>query len=77
MSYVLSCYEILELEKIIGVCMGSKWIEQAKYVEARKRKAQSIIEFADIHEFCADPNAPVEEEAEWDFSSDDEAAAKA
>ena len=45
-----------------------------------------MIEYADIHEFCADPNAPAEGEAEaeatpaqgedleWEFSSEDEAA---
>ena len=39
-----------------------------------------MIEYADIHEFCADPNAPAEEKAEaeaeqeWEFSSGDEAA---
>ena len=40
-----------------------------------------MIEYADIHEFCADPNAPAEEKAEvpeaeqeWEFSSEGEAA---
>ena len=39
LCYILSCYETLELEKIIGVREGSKWVEDPSYVEARQKKA--------------------------------------
>ena len=64
LCYILSFYETLELEKIIGVREGSKWIEDPSHVETWQKKAQSIIEWADILEFRADPNAPAVAEGE-------------
>ena len=32
-------------------------------VEKRQRKAQLMIETADLHEFCLHPDAPAEEKA--------------
>lgn len=85
LTYVLSWYETIDLSKLRGTRQGSKWIEDAKCVEAQKRVAQAMIEYADIHEFCVDPNAPAEEaeceampaqgeDDEWGLSSGDEAA---
>ena len=86
LTYVLSWYETIDLGKLRGTRQGSKWIENAECVEAQRRAAQAMIEYVDIHEFCADPNAPAEEkteaeaapapgeELEWGFSSGNEAA---
>ena len=63
LCYLLSIYETLELEKVTGVRDNSKWVVDPEHVEKRKKKAQSIIEFANLHEFCPHPNAPAEDAA--------------
>ena len=61
LCWILSCYETLDLDKVPGVRVKSKWITDPKLVDKRERKAQLIIERANIHEFRFHPNTPAEE----------------
>ena len=44
LCWILSCYETLDLDKVPGVRVQSKWITDPKLVEKRERKAQLISE---------------------------------
>ena len=61
LCWILSIYETLDLDKVPGVQVASKWITDPKLVEKRERKAQLISEGANIHEFRFHPNTPAEE----------------
>ena len=61
LCWILSIYETIDLDKIPGVRVASKWIKDPELVEKRERKAQTIIETSDLHEFRLHPNAPPEE----------------
>jgi hypothetical protein len=61
LCWILSIYETLDLDKVPGVRVASKWITDPKLVEKRERKAQLISEQSNIHEFRFHPNTPAEE----------------
>ena len=60
---LLSIYDTLDLDKVTGVRVVSKWITYQELVEKRERKAQLMIEGSDLHEFRLHPNASPEEKA--------------
>ena len=61
--WLMSIYETLDLDKVTGVRVVSKWITDPELVEKRERKAQLISESSDLHEFRLHPDAPPEERA--------------
>ena len=71
LCYLLYVYETLDLDKVTGVREDSKWVVDPEFVEKRKKKAQSIIQFANLLKFCPHPDAPAEDdEAEADDESE-------
>ena len=58
-----------------GTHEGSKWLEDPEWVRKRQEMAYSFIQYADINNFRADPNAPAEDqpEAEGEPGAEDEA----
>ena len=44
LCWILSIYETLDLDKVPGVRVKSKWITDPKLVAKREKKAQLIIE---------------------------------
>ena len=61
LCWILSIYETIDLDKVPGVRMASKWIKDPELVEKRERKAQLIIETLNLHELRLHPNATPEE----------------
>ena len=61
LCWLLSIYETLDLDKVVGVWVASKWITDPELVEKRERKAQLITEGSDLHEFRLHPDATPEE----------------
>ena len=61
LCWILSIYETIDLDKVPGVRVASKWIKDPELVEKRERKAQLIIETSNLHEFRLHPNATPEE----------------
>ena len=61
LCWLLSIYENLDLDKVVGVRLASKWITDPEFVEKRERKAQLITEGSDLHEFRLHPDATPEE----------------
>ena len=74
---MLSWYENIDLATLRGVCDGSKWAEDPEWVRRRQETAYSFIQYADINNFRADPNAPAEDEpkAEGEFEAEDDGEA--
>ena len=66
LSWVLSWYETLELEKIKGVRAGSRWTEDPEWVKRRQEFAYFLVQYADINNFHEDPNAPADDQPEDD-----------
>jgi hypothetical protein len=77
LTFVLSWYEKLELQRFARLRGDSKWILDPAFVEQRQRTAYSFVEYANIHQFCEDPYAvpepaeEVEEEEEEVEEEDD------
>ena len=61
LCWILSVYETIDLDKVPGVRVASKWIKDPELVEKRERKAQLMIETSNLHEFRLHPNATPEE----------------
>ena len=74
LAWVLSWYETIDLANIKGVREGSRWVEDPEWVKRRQETAYSFIQYADINNFRADPNAPAEDEpeAEGEFEAEGE-----
>ena len=61
LAWVLSWYEAIDLATIKGVREGSRWVEDPEWVKKRQELAYSLIQYADINNFCEDPNAPADD----------------
>ena len=78
MTFVLSCYENLELDRFARLRGDSKWILNPEYVEHRKRTAYSFVPYANVHQFREDPYVvpepaqEVEEEGEESGGEEDD-----
>jgi len=66
LCWVLSWYETIELAHVKGVREGSKWVSDPEWVGKRQKLAYSLIQYADIHNFHEDPNAPADDQLEDD-----------
>ena len=51
---------------------GSKWLEFPEWVRKRQETAYSFIQYADINNFHADPNAPAEDQPEAEYEAEGE-----
>ena len=61
LSWVISIYESINLDKIVGCRDKSKWITDPKLAEKRTRKAYDIVSKANIHEYAFSIDTPREE----------------
>ena len=61
LSWIISIYESLDLDKILGCRVKSKWISDPELAEKRTRKAYEIVSKANIHEYAFSIDTPREE----------------
>ena len=61
LSWIISIYESIDLDKILGCRVKSKWITDPELAEKRTRKAYEIVSQANIHEYAFSIDTPREE----------------
>ena len=61
LSWIISIYESIDLDKILGCRLKSKWIADPELAEKRTRKAYEIVSKANIHEYAFSIDTPSEE----------------
>ena len=61
LSWVVSIYESINLDKLVGCRVKSKWITDPELAEKRTRKAYEIVSRANIHEYAFSIDTPSEE----------------
>ena len=61
LSWIISIYESLDLDKIVGCRVKSKWITDPELAEKRTRKAYEIVSQSNIHEYAFSIDTPREE----------------
>ena len=61
LSWIISIYESIDLDKILGCRVKSKWIADPELAEKRTRKAYEIVSRANIHEYAFSIDTPREE----------------
>ena len=61
LSWIVSIYESLDLDKIVGCRVVSKWITDPELAEKRTRKAYQIVSQSNIHEYAFSIDTPREE----------------
>jgi len=66
LSFVLSWYEDITLESLQTMRVNGKYVTDPELIKKRQERAYSFIPYANIHTFCADPNAPESDAEEED-----------
>jgi hypothetical protein len=62
LQFLLSWYEQLDFESIRAIRAGSTVNEDPEKIKKRRASAAYMAQFADVHQFFADPSAPEQED---------------
>ena len=73
MKFVLSWHETMKLEALSSIRSNGLYVKDPEYIKKRKEIAYSIAEYADVHIYHEDPNAPTEEDEEDEEDAAEEA----
>jgi hypothetical protein len=60
LSWIVSIYETINLDKIVGCRVNSKWVTDPELAEKRTRKAYEIVSRSNIHEYAFSIDTPRE-----------------